>query len=168
SLLVLAGIGFACFQFLGKDGAGREEATSPPGKDNKVAPIKDSSGSSAPVDPGKAATHFHLAIAHARTKEYGKAVAEFDTALHIRPTHAATYYNRGWTYHLMGKPRKAIADLSEAIRLRPRNPLFCTSRGILYRQQKQLAKAVADFDQVIRLRPRGALGYDNRGWTYHL
>jgi serine/threonine protein kinase/tetratricopeptide (TPR) repeat protein len=195
-LLVLGGTGYGLLRFLEADETGGKPAASQSGKDKpgggvgKTAPsAKDKPGGgvgkTAPGqgDPKTAEAHLHLGLAHAKTKEYEKAIAEFDTALRLNPGHAGTYSTRGWTYHLMSqnggrKPRskipvpvlrqKAIADLSTAIGLRPQNPLFYNTRGTIYRQQKKFDRAIADFDQVIRLRPRRALGYANRGWTEYL
>src|SRR5207248_10826506 len=52
-------------------------------------------------------------------KQYGPALADFDTALGLDPKCAAAYNNRGLAHAAQGRYDQAVADASAALRLDP-------------------------------------------------
>ena len=60
-----------------------------------------------------------VASAWVSKDEYGKAIADFDEAIRLKPDYALAYRNRGTTLVLNGKYEFASSDYEEAIRLNP-------------------------------------------------
>src|SRR6476661_879989 len=67
------------------------------------------------IDSGRFAQQ-NLAILHSN-----RAIADFDAALRINPTHVRAYLNRGNANFAQGDYDRAIADFGNALRLEPRN-----------------------------------------------
>jgi WD40 repeat protein len=78
----------------------------------------------APVRPEQAmrqdvAASFRRALAHARWKEYDRAIADFSRVIRLDPRHARAYYQRGLLYAEKKDFAQARADLDTAIKLDP-------------------------------------------------
>ena len=91
------------------------------------------------------------------------AIADYNTAIQLKPDYAEAYNNRGFAYYLKGDAERAIADYTRAIALRPNYPKAYNSRGVVYMAHGYgRAKAVADFDRAIALKPDFRYAYINR------
>ena len=96
--------------------------------------------------------------------DYDRAIADYNTAIQLKPDYAEAYNDRGFAYYLKGDAERAIADYSRAIALRPNYPKAYNSRGVVYMSHGYGgAKAVADFDRAIALKPDFRYAYINRG-----
>lgn len=119
------------------------------------------------VPPAGAASgaEFYLARGEesAGTHDYDGAIADYDTAIQLKPDYAEAYNDRGFAYYLKGNAERAIADYTRAIELRPNYPKAYNSRGVVYMAHGYGgAKAVADFDRAIALKPDFRYAYINR------
>ena len=95
--------------------------------------------------------------------DYDRAIADYNTAIQLKPDYAEAYNNRGFAYYLKGDAERAIADYTRAIALRPDYPKAYNSRGVVYMAHGYGgAKAVADFDRAIALKPDFRYAYINR------
>ena len=95
--------------------------------------------------------------------EYDRAIADYTTAIQLKPDYAEAYNDRGFAYYLKGDAERAIADYTQAIALRPNYPKAYNSRGVVYMAHGYgRAKAVADFDRAIALKPDFRYAYINR------
>ena len=95
--------------------------------------------------------------------DYDRAIADYNTAIQLKPDYAEAYNDRGFAYYLKGDAERAIADYSRAIALRPNYPKAYNSRGVVYMSHGYGgAKAVADFDRAIALKPDFRYAYINR------
>jgi tetratricopeptide (TPR) repeat protein len=98
--------------------------------------------------------------------EYDRAIADYDTAIRLKPDDAEAYNDRGFAYYLQGGKEagdRAIADYTRAIALRPNYPKAYNSRGVVYMTGGYgWARAVADFDRAIALKPDFRYAYINR------
>ena len=132
--------------------AAQAQALVPPGQ--TVAP------------PGSAAgAEFHLTRGEdfAGGHEYDRAIADYTTAIQLKPDYAEAYNDRGFAYYLKGEGERAIADYTRAIELRPDYPKAYNSRGVVYMAGGYgRTKAVADFDRAIALKPDFRYAYINR------
>jgi tetratricopeptide (TPR) repeat protein len=63
--------------------------------------------------------HMRMGQAYLQSKESGKAVSEFESAVRLRPGSAAAQYNLGAALRLWGDPAGAEAALREALKLQP-------------------------------------------------
>jgi tetratricopeptide (TPR) repeat protein len=95
--------------------------------------------------------------------QYDRAIADFTTAIQLRPDYAEAYNDRGFAYYLKGDGERAIADYTRAIELRPNYPKAYNSRGVAYMSHGYgAAKSVPDFDRAIALKPDFRYAYINR------
>jgi Tfp pilus assembly protein PilF len=95
--------------------------------------------------------------------DYDRAIADYDTAIQLKPDYAEAYNDRGFAYYLKGNAERAIADFTRAIELRPNYPKAYNSRGVVYMAHGYgRARAVADFDRAIALKPDFRYAYINR------
>jgi tetratricopeptide (TPR) repeat protein len=95
--------------------------------------------------------------------DYERAIADYNTAIQLKPDYAEAYNDRGFAYYLKGDAERAIADYTRAIALRPNYPKAYNSRGVVYMSHGyDGAKAIADFDRAIALKPDFRYAYINR------
>ena len=95
--------------------------------------------------------------------DYKGAIADYDSAIHLKPDYAKAYYNRGLAKYKLGQHFAAIADYDSAIRLKPDYANAYNNRGIAKGELGQHFAAIADYDNAIRLNPDHATAYYNRG-----
>jgi hypothetical protein len=108
--------------------------------------------------------------------EYGKALADYDSALSVQPSlgraHAdkrrSAYFNdRAITYVRLGRYAEALADESEAIWLRPTEASYYLNRGNIYLAAGRYAEARDDFDRAIAAAPvPDPVYFQRRGLAY--
>lgn len=95
--------------------------------------------------------------------QYDKAIADYTTAIELKPDYAEAYNDRGFAYFLTGDFERAIRDYTRAIELRPNYPKAYNSRGVAYMAGGfGLARSVPDFDRAIELEPDFRYAYINR------
>jgi Tfp pilus assembly protein PilF len=95
--------------------------------------------------------------------QYDRAIADFTTAIRLKPDYAEAYNDRGFAYYLKGDAERAIADYTRATELRPNYPKAYNSRGVAYMAHGYgAAKSVPDFDRAIALKPDFRYAYINR------
>ena len=86
------------------------------------------------------------------------AIADYDTAIRLKPDYAKAYNNRGLAKDNLGQHLAAIADYDTAIRLKPDLAEAYYNRGIAKYNLGQYSAAIADYDTAIRLKPDLAAG----------
>ena len=95
--------------------------------------------------------------------DYKGAIADYDTAIRLKPDLAEAYNNRGSAKAKPGQHFAAITDYDTAIRLKPDYAEAYYNRGIAKNDLGQHLAAIADYDTTIRLNPDLAEAYNNRG-----
>ena len=95
--------------------------------------------------------------------DYKGAIADYDSAIRLKPDYADVYNNRGIAKDDLGQHFAAIADYDSAIRLKPDYAGAYYNRGTAKGNLGQHVAAIADFDTAIRLNPDYATAYYNRG-----
>ena len=95
--------------------------------------------------------------------DYKGAIADYDSAIRLKPDYAGAYNNRGNAKQELGQHFAAIADFDTAIRLKPDYAGAYNNRGIAKGMLGQHFAAITDFDTAIRLKPDYAAAYSNRG-----
>jgi tetratricopeptide (TPR) repeat protein len=100
------------------------------------------------------------------TKQYDKAIADFNAAARLDPSDAVVYYNRAEAWCQKKDAGKTIADLNEAIRLDPKYAVAFLFRSTVWLRVKQNDVAIADADAAIRLDPRYAVAYSHRALVW--
>ena len=95
--------------------------------------------------------------------DYKGAIADYDSAIRLKPDDAEAYNSRGIAKSMLGQHVAAIVDFDTAIRLKPDNAEAYNNRGNAKSDLGQHVAAIVDFDNAIRLEPDDAKAYYNRG-----
>jgi tetratricopeptide (TPR) repeat protein len=98
--------------------------------------------------------------------DYGKAIAEFNRAIRLKPDYVEAYHARGIVYYIAGNRARAIEDYGEAIRLNPKNTLSYILRGMAYESEHQFEIAIKDYNRLIDLDPEYGPAWCYRGLAY--
>jgi tetratricopeptide (TPR) repeat protein len=89
--------------------------------------------------------HYYRGIALAAQKKLGQAVAEFATALRLRPDFAEAHNDLGNALRDQGKQEEAIAAYRTAIRVKPDFAYPHYNLGLILAAEGNLAEAIAAF-----------------------
>jgi tetratricopeptide (TPR) repeat protein len=108
-----------------------------------------------------AITYNNRAFAFQMQKDYGRAAADFDTAIKLMPSLEAPYFGRGRLWAERGDHQRAITDFSRAIELNPALARSYVSRAESWAALGDNQRALADFEQTIRMEP------GNHPYAYH-
>ncbi len=110
-----------------------------------------------------AETYWHRGHGKRALKQYAAAIADYDTAIRLKPDYAFAYYSRGLAKYGLKQYAAAIADYTAFIGLRPDDAFAYLDRGVAKDKLKQYFAAISDYDMAIRLKPDLGLAYYNRG-----
>ncbi|MEW6585718.1 MAG: tetratricopeptide repeat protein [Nitrospirota bacterium] len=83
-------------------------------------------------------------IAYAAKGQYDQAIADYNTAINVKPGYEKAYLNRGNAYYAKGQFEEAIDDYAKVIELNPKNPTPYYNMACIYsiRACEQLRKSV--------------------------
>jgi tetratricopeptide (TPR) repeat protein len=98
--------------------------------------------------------------------DLGRAIADYDRAIEVKPDFWKPYGNRGTAYHEKGEYERAFSDLTKSIDLSPEPEVAYFRRGVRYHDRERYDEAIADFDQVINFEPGSGPAYVYRGHAY--
>ncbi|MGO9465163.1 MAG: tetratricopeptide repeat protein [Isosphaeraceae bacterium] len=110
-----------------------------------------------------AIAHYNLGNALQARGKLEEAVAEYRTAIRLKPDYAEAHVNLGNVLDEQAKPEEAIPEYRTAIRLKPDHADAHTSLGTALDDQGKLEEAVAEFRTAIRLEPDDADAHYNLG-----
>ncbi|MDW3096531.1 MAG: hypothetical protein R8J41_00385 [Alphaproteobacteria bacterium] len=99
------------------------------------------------------AAYIQRGISFGRLAEYQSAVADFNSAIGIKPDGGSAYANRGVAHRLQGAFEKSIEDFGKAIILEPENPNHFANRGISNYKAKWVGRAFEDLEKAVELSP---------------
>ncbi len=116
--------------------------------------------------PFSAGDYLNRGASYAQVGRLEAAIADFDCAIELDPTHAVSYYNRGNTNAQLDRWATAIDDYTRAIELDPALAAAYAARGAAYAKLGLLEAAVADCNHAIILDATVAITYFNRGSVY--
>jgi tetratricopeptide (TPR) repeat protein len=99
--------------------------------------------------------------------QYGRAVADFDQAIELKPDYGHAFDNRcfaraAWNLGL----QFALADCNKALELRPNNASALQSRGFVYFRLGDFASAISDESAAIAIKPANADALYVRGLAH--
>jgi tetratricopeptide (TPR) repeat protein len=109
---------------------------------------------------------YNRGIIYLSKQKYALAIADFDTAIWLRPAYADAFHNRGLAHSRTGRYERAITDFSHALKLKPENPSALNNRGNAYRAKNEFDKSIVDYDKAIIMRPDYGFGFYNRGLAF--
>ena len=95
--------------------------------------------------------------------DYNGAIADYTTAIRLKPDYAGIYALRGLAKQQLRQYRAAIADYDKAIRVKSDYAEAYNNRGLSKYHLDQVFDAIADYDKAIRVKSDYAEAYGNRG-----
>jgi Tfp pilus assembly protein PilF len=94
------------------------------------------------------------------------ALADYQSALNLKPDYVPCYDNRGSLYGRMGKIDLALADFNKALQLQPDYKLALLNRANAYMTAKQFDNAIHDYQEYLKRDPDNADAYNSIGICY--
>jgi lipoprotein NlpI len=128
-----------------------------------LAALLPACSSPANTAPDDAPAAFRRGVKHLESKDYAKAIAEFDAALKLDATLAAALDRRGDAYLKTGEFAKAIADYDAFLKLEPKFEPEHWRRGIAYYYAKKYAEGTKQFETHKTVNPQDV---ENAAWHY--
>lgn len=119
---------------------------------------------------GEGPLYLKRGIVHRRSKEFERAIADFDQAIRTPGLpvgfYAASHYQRANAYLEQDQIEPAIADYNEAMVRDPSNAAYVHDRGWAYFLKGAFDRAIVDFTEALRLRADWPLAHGNRGEAF--
>ncbi|MEM9013407.1 MAG: tetratricopeptide repeat protein [Pseudomonadota bacterium] len=114
-------------------------------------------------DPSRVEIFIGRAKAHARLGDDQAALADYASALQLRPAHVGARNARGVFFLERDAPERAIEDFELALAADPDNGDLWFNRGLAARKLGRAGEAVRDFSAAIRANDGDAAAWLNRG-----
>ena len=101
------------------------------------------------------------------SKDYEKAIEQYEEVLEKEPENADALFNRGFAYVKKGDYDKAMEDYDLYLeKIDPYDDDAYINRGNAYYGLNQYERAIEDYNKAIKFNPKIALAYNNRGLAY--
>ena len=94
--------------------------------------------------PESSITYNERANAYVDSKQYEKALSDYNKSIELDPKIALAYHCRGEMFLSLGKARQALIDFDSACQLEPNDPLYLVGRADAFFALNKLDKALAD------------------------
>jgi len=116
---------------------------------------------------GVPVAYYHRGNAYCDAKEYDRAIADYTTAISLKPDYFEAYTNRATVYSGKGLYDSAIGDYTRALSLDANFKIY-VNRGHVYMSKGLWNDAEEDFRKAIGLNPKYEEGYNGLGMIYYL
>jgi len=116
--------------------------------------------------PESAITYTERANAYLDSKQYEKALTDYNKTLKLDPKIALTYYCRGEMFLSLNKARQALIDFDSACKLEPYEPLYLVGRADAFFALNKLDKALADCNLSLEMDGRDYSALSTRYKVY--
>jgi len=103
---------------------------------------------------------------HLSTRNYDRAIDDYNEAIRLDPKYAIGFNNRGLANQGKGGIDRAIEDFDEAIRLNPKYAMAFVNRANARRVKGRIDLAIADSDRAIELNRSLAVAFLARAIAY--
>jgi tetratricopeptide (TPR) repeat protein len=117
-------------------------------------------------EANKANEHAHKGFEFLSSRQFDKAIIEYNEAIQLRPDVDNWYYNRGLGYMYSNNGDAAIQDFNRAIQLKPENILAYTKIMTIYADRGMYDDAINTISRVIAIEPDNAEAYYSRGKVF--
>ena len=114
----------------------------------------------AEVDSKDADYYVNRGNAFADSKDYDRAIADYNKAIELDPQNAYAYNGRADTLREAGKPAQGLPDAERALQLDSNNAEFWDTRAQIFAALGRRQEAIADYRRALELDPHmtGSLG----------
>jgi len=116
--------------------------------------------------PDNAFAYFWRGDIYYKSRDYARALDDFNTAIRLDSTDADFFNGRGNVYRDQNIYDLAIADYDRCFRLNPQFSIAYNNLGILYTNKGNYAEALANYNKSIEIAPDFTDAYTNRGNMY--
>ncbi|MBI2900752.1 MAG: tetratricopeptide repeat protein [Planctomycetes bacterium] len=113
--------------------------------------------------PSFAEAFFWRGLAYGESKDYSRAVADYEKAILILPGFAEAYLERGSVRARQGDHASAIEDCTRVIEIDPRRADAYYNRGNARADRGDFPGAIEDHTKAIAIDPRHAMAHNKRG-----
>ncbi len=90
------------------------------------------------------------ALAYSLLGLFDKALADYDSALEIKPDFPLALNNRAWSYFKLGRPRDGLGDVEKALQLSPGSPYALDTRAHIRQALGDTKAAFDDYELAMR------------------
>ncbi len=104
-----------------------------------------------PYLPGMERIYHNRGLALSKTKLKQEAIADYTTAIRMKPDYSYAYNDRGAAYASLGRYTDALNDFNEAIRLKPDYGLPYIGRGLMLENSSRFEEARQSFGVACQL-----------------
>ncbi len=108
---------------------------------------------------------YQRALAHLAIPDNAKAIADYQEAIRVVPTHLGAHVGLADTLAASGKIDAARAAYDGAIKAFPNMPLVYNNRGMFLQANGKLDDALIDFTKVLEIDPQFVVALTNRGFV---
>ena len=108
-----------------------------------------------------------LAVVQATLGKNAEALANYNRALALQPSHAEALSNRGNTLKALRRFDEALDSFDKALAVQPDYATALSNRGAVLFEMTRYEEALAAYDRSLAMRPDQAVALYNRGGTLH-
>jgi tetratricopeptide (TPR) repeat protein len=114
------------------------------------------------ADSRYAQAYLNRGVLYAYQGQFDKAIADFDSAIRLRPWESRPYYNRGTAYMSLGRYEEALSDMDATIKRNPNYAMGYVGRAKVLAWMGRLDEAIADCERALRVMPQMSFAQDTR------
>jgi tetratricopeptide (TPR) repeat protein len=94
-----------------------------------------------------------------------QALASFDRAVALNPSHVEALVNRGALYYQQKEYEQAEKDFTKAVSLNPKQPEALNNMGLLASRRQNWEQALSYFDRSLQINPVDPYALNNKGYA---
>jgi protein O-mannosyl-transferase len=107
--------------------------------------------------------HNNLGVALADEGQVGRAIAEYQKALAIKPDYAEADKNLGVVFFRIGDTNQAITQYQKALKIDPNDAEVHNNLGMTFAQARDENDAIKEYQKAIDIQPANAEAHNNLG-----
>lgn len=110
-------------------------------------------------------TLYQRALAFLSLSDQVRAIADYQEAIRVTPTHLGARIGLADTLAATGKTAAAMTAYNDAVKAFPTNPLVYNNRGMFQQSTGKLEDSLLDFSKALELDPQFVVAITNRGFV---
>ena len=110
-------------------------------------------------------TLYQRALAFQVLPDQVRAIADYQEAIRVTPTHLGARIGLADTLAASGKTAAAMNAYNDAVKAFPTNPLVYNNRGMFEQSTGKFNEAILDFSKALELDPQFVVAITNRGFV---